>query len=192
MKILLVIVGLLIFSGCTSADDVNDKTTITIVACPSMLALFGGFEHESITIEPVSSSAHAFELVRSGSVHGALTGRPPTRSEAGRALTRTVRKGTTLLAEDPRVVRVEDLSDLEVAICVDDYPEGVVRPLPCESYPDETEHRVIDWESWNEEPFITVLDGEGKSLLFRGVYLTGPDSIGALEATMSSYLEGAS
>lgn len=184
MKLILLLI-LLILAGCQTTEE---KTLI--VACPSMVALTEGFESDTIAIVRVETSAHAFEAVRSGRADAALTGRPPTPIESN-GHTSTIRTGSTLLSDDSRVVLVSDLSELDVAICVNDYPEGIVRPLPCESYPDETAHRIIDWESWNEEPFVTVIDGASKSILFRGAYLTSREEKKTVEAVLKEHLRGA-
>ncbi|MFT4307987.1 MAG: hypothetical protein ACMXYM_01275 [Candidatus Woesearchaeota archaeon] len=184
MKAALILIGLLVLTGCSSEPE-----HYTIAACRTMAALIGPVSSDTITIETVESSAHAFTDVREGRAHAALTGRPPIEGESFGYRTRTVRKGSTLLAEDSRVELVEDLSELDVAICIDDYPEGVIRPLPCESYPDETTHRIVDWESWKGEPFVRVIDGEHHSLLFRGVYLTGFEGLDELEAFITTRLE---
>jgi hypothetical protein len=173
VKLFVLLSVLVLFSGCEAETSRPVEQSMVLAACPTMHALVQG-SAGSYELLLVDSSNQALALVHAGLADAALTGRTPTPTEAQGLRTEIIRSGYSLLYEQPASAEIRDLYGHSVAVCADQFPSHM-RPLPCEAYPEETALKIVPWEEWRGEPFVTVYDGEHKSLVFRGVYLSGKD-----------------
>ncbi len=162
MKIIILFLILILLSSC------NNEMSIS--ACPTMHNLLG-----SNDINVVESSNHGFMAVKAERHDFVVTGRPPSPNDNNGLKTIMIREGYTIVSHSNANIFLSELKNIKVSNCAGIMGTKNFIMLPCDTYPTSNNLKLVSWNDWKGEPFVTVYDDTTrlKSMEFRGVYLTG-------------------
>jgi len=146
---------------------------MNISACPTIHNFL-----ESSDIFVIEFSGKGFLVVKAGRYDFVVTGRPPSPIESEGLKTIIIEEGHTIIGPANANIYFSELKNIRVSNCAGIIGGNEFIVLSCTSYPENNSFKIINWNDWIGEPFITVYDDATrlKSIEYRGVYLIGKEN----------------